>query len=81
MLLVHAVNWLVFRQMLGFPANEFHAGIPIYVLAFLFRLVSDCGLTAAAAQTGMRPRVRIALGLQKVCVRLWLHGSDQQCVC
>jgi hypothetical protein len=36
---LYAVNWLVFRQLLGFPANELHAGITHLVFALFFSVV------------------------------------------
>ena len=33
---IYFVNWLVFRQLLGFPANELHAGITHLVFAVFF---------------------------------------------
>ena len=36
---VYAVNWLVFRELLRFRANELHAGITHVVFVFFFSVV------------------------------------------
>ncbi len=51
---VYAVNWLVFRELLRFRANELHAGITHVVFVFFFSVVYRAAAAPrAAAETGM----------------------------
>ena len=50
----YAVNWLVFRELLRFRANELHAGITHVVFVFFFSVVYRAAAAPrAAAETGM----------------------------
>ena len=36
---IYFANWLIFRQLFGFPANELHAGIAHLVFALFFFVI------------------------------------------
>lgn len=50
----YAVNWLVWRELLRFPANELHVGITHLVYTLFFSVVlRAAAVPGAAAETGM----------------------------
>jgi len=50
----YAVNWLVWRELLRFPANELHVGITHLVYTLFFSVVCRAAaVPRAAAETGM----------------------------
>ena len=50
----YAVNWLVWRELLRFPANDLHVGITHLVYTLFFSVVlRAAAVPGAAAETGM----------------------------
>lgn len=50
----YAVNWLVRRELLRFPANDLHVGITHLVYTLFFSVVlRAAAVPGAAAETGM----------------------------